>query len=65
MRLVHSYGSVHPRGDIPALVDLYVAGELDLNPLVSGRRPLEEAAEALEDLAAGRTLATLLTAPGP
>ena len=38
-----------------------MAGELDLDALVSGRRPLEEAAEALEDLAAGRALRTLLT----
>jgi S-(hydroxymethyl)glutathione dehydrogenase/alcohol dehydrogenase len=36
-------------------------GELDLDALVSGRRPLEEAAAALDDLAAGRTLRTLLT----
>ena len=35
-------------------------GELDLDSLVSGRRPLEEAADALEDLAAGRALRTLL-----
>ena len=35
--------------------------ELDLDSLISGRRPLEQAAEALEDLAAGRTLRTLLT----
>ena len=34
---------------------------LDLDSLISGRRPLDEAAEALEDLAAGRALRTLLT----
>jgi S-(hydroxymethyl)glutathione dehydrogenase/alcohol dehydrogenase len=34
---------------------------LDLDSLISGRRPLEQAAEALEDLAAGRSLRTLLT----
>jgi S-(hydroxymethyl)glutathione dehydrogenase / alcohol dehydrogenase len=55
-----NYGSVDPQRDIPRLVDLYMAGELDLASLVSGRRPLEEAAAALDDLAAGRTLRTLL-----
>jgi S-(hydroxymethyl)glutathione dehydrogenase/alcohol dehydrogenase len=55
-----NYGSVDPQRDIPRLVDLYMEGELDLHALISGRRPLEEAAAALDDLAAGRTLRTLL-----
>jgi S-(hydroxymethyl)glutathione dehydrogenase/alcohol dehydrogenase len=55
-----NYGSVDPQRDIPRLVDLYMEGELDLDALVSGRRPLEEAAAAIDDLAAGRTLRTLL-----
>ena len=49
-----NYGSVDPQRDIPRLIDLYMEGELDLDALVSGRRPLDEAADALEDLAAGR-----------
>jgi S-(hydroxymethyl)glutathione dehydrogenase/alcohol dehydrogenase len=56
-----NYGSVDPQRDIPRLVDLYMDGELDLDALVSGRRPLHEAAQALDDLAAGRSLRTLLT----
>jgi S-(hydroxymethyl)glutathione dehydrogenase/alcohol dehydrogenase len=59
-----NYGSVDPQRDIPWLVDLYMDGELDLDALISGRRPLEEAAAALEDLAAGRSLRTLLTMRG-
>lgn len=55
-----NYGSVDPQRDIPRLVDLYMDGELDIEALVSGRRPLAEAAAALDDLAAGRTLRTLL-----
>ncbi len=55
-----NYGSVDPQRDIPRLVDLYMAGDLDLDALISGRRPLEEAAAAIDDLAAGRTLRTLL-----
>jgi S-(hydroxymethyl)glutathione dehydrogenase/alcohol dehydrogenase len=55
-----NYGSVDPQRDIPRLIDLYMDGELDLDSLVSGRRPLAEAADALDDLAAGRALRTLL-----
>jgi S-(hydroxymethyl)glutathione dehydrogenase / alcohol dehydrogenase len=55
-----NYGSVDPQRDIPLLVDLYMDGQLDLDSLISGRRPLAEAAEALDDLEAGRTLRTLL-----
>ncbi len=55
-----NYGSVDPRTDIPLLVDLYMDGSLDLDELVSGRRPLAEAVAALADLEAGRTLRTLL-----
>jgi S-(hydroxymethyl)glutathione dehydrogenase / alcohol dehydrogenase len=35
-------------------------GRLQLDPLISGHRPLADAADALDDLAAGRTLRTLL-----
>jgi S-(hydroxymethyl)glutathione dehydrogenase/alcohol dehydrogenase len=60
-RIVGSnYGSTVPAEDFPALVDLYLAGDLMLDELVSGRRPLEDAEAALQDLAAGRTLRTLL-----
>ncbi|GAB3127124.1 alcohol dehydrogenase catalytic domain-containing protein [Glaciibacter psychrotolerans] len=55
-----NYGSVRPSIDIPALVDRYMDGQLKLDPLVSGRRPLSEAAEAFEDLEFGGALRTLL-----
>lgn len=55
-----NYGSVRPSIDIPALVDRYMDGQLKLDPLVSGRRPLSEAAEALADLESGEALRTLL-----
>lgn len=55
-----NYGSVRPSIDIPALVDRYMDGQLKLDPLISGRRPLGEAAEALDDLEAGGVLRTLL-----
>ena len=59
-----NYGSVDPQRDLPRLVDLYMHGRLDLDSLISGRRPLDEAAAALDDLAAGRALRTLLTPHG-
>mgnify|MGYP000735880996 FL=1 len=55
-----NYGSVDPQRDIPGLVDLYMEGQLDLDSMVSSRRPLEAAPAALDDLAAGRSLRTLL-----
>jgi S-(hydroxymethyl)glutathione dehydrogenase/alcohol dehydrogenase len=55
-----NYGSVRPSIDIPALVDRYMDGQLKLDPLISGRRPLDEAAEAFDDLEAGGVLRTLL-----
>lgn len=55
-----NYGSVRPSIDVPALVDRYMDGQLKIDPLISGRRPLSEAAAALDDLAAGSALRTLL-----
>jgi S-(hydroxymethyl)glutathione dehydrogenase/alcohol dehydrogenase len=55
-----NYGSVRPSIDIPALVDRYMDGQLKLDPLISGRRPLAEAAEAFDDLEKGSVLRTLL-----
>lgn len=55
-----NYGSTRPPIDIPALVDRYMEGQLTLDPLVSGRRPLSEAASALADLDSGGVLRTLL-----
>ncbi len=55
-----NYGGVRPQHDIPRLVDEYVNGRLKLDELISGRRPLEEAEEALDDLEGGHVLRTLL-----
>jgi len=55
-----NYGGTHPPEDFPELVSLYLAGALRLDELVSGRRPLEDAEDALQELAAGRALRTLL-----
>ena len=58
-----NYGSIRPSIDIPALVDRYMDGQLKLDPLISGRRPLEEVSQAFDDLAGGKALRTLLIPP--
>jgi S-(hydroxymethyl)glutathione dehydrogenase/alcohol dehydrogenase len=55
-----NYGSVRPSRDIPWLVDQYVEGRLQLDELVTARRPLEDAADALDQLDRGVVLRTLL-----
>jgi 2-desacetyl-2-hydroxyethyl bacteriochlorophyllide A dehydrogenase len=61
-RLVGSLlGSCWAPRDIPRLVDLWRAGRLDLDSMVTARRPLEQINEAIEDMEAGRGLRTVLT----
>jgi S-(hydroxymethyl)glutathione dehydrogenase/alcohol dehydrogenase len=55
-----NYGSAVPTRDIPRLVDELMSGDLDLESMVSARRPLDEAQAALDDLAAGHALRQLL-----
>jgi len=55
-----NYGGIRPAVDIPRLVDDVVGGRILLDPLVSGRRPLADAGHALEELAGGSALRTLL-----
>jgi Zn-dependent alcohol dehydrogenase len=47
------YGASRPRNDVPVLVDLYLAGQLKLDELVSRTYELEQFDEALADLHAG------------
>ncbi|MEX0767299.1 MAG: zinc-binding dehydrogenase [Microthrixaceae bacterium] len=53
-------GSCWGPRDIPRLVALWRAGKLDLESMVTARRPLEEINEALADLEAGRGLRTVM-----
>ena len=53
-------GSVNALADIPRFIDLWQAGKMDLENMITSRRPLEEINEALDDLAAGRGLRTVL-----
>lgn len=47
-------GSIAPRRDIPAFVDLYLEGRLDLGALVDAWYRLDELPRAFDDLAEGR-----------
>ena len=47
------YGSSNPRVDFLNLVDLYSAGKLQLDPMITGRFPLERINSAFEDLRNG------------
>jgi Zn-dependent alcohol dehydrogenase len=54
-RLLGSFvGSMQPRLDLPMLVELYRAGKLDLDALISKRYALEELPQAFEDMEAGK-----------
>jgi Zn-dependent alcohol dehydrogenase len=53
-------GSSNSLREIPRLVALWQSGRLDLESLVTARRPLDEVDRALSDLRAGRGIRTVL-----
>jgi Zn-dependent alcohol dehydrogenase len=60
-RLVGSFlGSSNSPREIPRLLELWRAGRLDLEGMVTRRRPLAEVNEAFDDLRAARGLRTVL-----
>ena len=54
-------GSSNGRRDIPRLLALWRAGRLDLEGMITARRPLAEVNEAFADMTAGLGLRTVLT----
>lgn len=55
-------GSSNPQRDVPLLISLYRSGRLDLDGLITSRRPLEAINDAFADQDAGRvTRASLVT----
>jgi len=65
-RIVGSkYGSSNPPVDVPALVDLYAAGRLPLERLVSGRWPISEVDAAYDALRGGHVTRGLLLMDQP
>ncbi len=55
------YGSARPRVDVPALIDLYMAGKLKLDPLLTRTYPLEQINEAYDALERGETARSVVT----
>jgi len=53
-------GSSNSLREIPRLIALWQSGRLDLAALITHRRPLAEINEAMDDLAAGRGIRTVL-----
>jgi S-(hydroxymethyl)glutathione dehydrogenase/alcohol dehydrogenase len=45
---------------MPRYVDMYLAGKLKLDELVSARRPLEEINEAFEDMKGGEVARSVI-----
>jgi Zn-dependent alcohol dehydrogenase len=56
-----SFGSSHAQRDIPRYLALWRNGSIDLESMVTKRRPLDEVSQAFDDLHAGRGLRTVLT----
>jgi S-(hydroxymethyl)glutathione dehydrogenase / alcohol dehydrogenase len=54
-------GSCNSQRDIPRLVALWQAGRLDLEGLITNRRPLTDINEAFADLGAGRGVRTVIS----
>jgi Zn-dependent alcohol dehydrogenase len=54
-------GSCNSIRDVPRLLALWRAGRLDLDAMVTARRPLAEINEAMEDLMAARGIRTVLS----
>ncbi len=59
--LMGSYmGSAVPRRDVPRLIDLYLAGKLPVDELITGRIPLEEINSGFDRLVQGTAIRQLL-----
>jgi Zn-dependent alcohol dehydrogenase len=54
-------GSSHSRRDVPRLIDLWRAGQLDLEGMITSRRPLAEINHAFDDLTAARGIRTVIS----
>ncbi len=55
------YGSCDPKRDIPLFLDLWKAGKLDLEGLISQTLKLDDVNGAFEDMEAGKVIRTVLT----
>ncbi|HEX7096872.1 MAG TPA: zinc-binding dehydrogenase [Acidimicrobiales bacterium] len=55
------FGSANAHREVPRLLSLWRAGRLDLESMISFRRPLDEINDGFDDLRAGRGIRTVLT----
>ncbi|MED5579369.1 MAG: Zn-dependent alcohol dehydrogenase [Nitrospinota bacterium] len=55
------YGSVNPRLEVPRLIDLYLAGKLNLDDLLTRSYPLEEINDAYDALIKGEVARSIVT----
>ena len=54
------FGSANPRKDIPRLLELYSAGRLDLDAMVTSTYALDDVEQAFVDLRAGANIRGVL-----
>jgi Zn-dependent alcohol dehydrogenase len=54
-------GSCNSQRDVPRLLALWRAGRLDLEGLITARRPIHEVNQAFDDMRAGRGIRTVLS----
>jgi len=54
-------GSIRPKLDIPRYIDLYMAGKLPIDKLVSARYPLDKINDAVQDTFTGKVLRAVIT----
>ena len=54
-------GSCHSHRDVPRFIALWQNGKLDLEGMISHRRPIEDINQGLDDLRAGRGIRTVLS----
>jgi Zn-dependent alcohol dehydrogenase len=55
------FGSSNPHREVPRLLSLWRRGALDLESMISFRRPLHEINEGFEDMRAGRGIRTVVS----
>lgn len=60
-----NYGSCRPDIDFPLLAEMYLRGDIDVDAMVSGIRPLNEVNEAFGQLASGEVARVLLRLTAP
>jgi Zn-dependent alcohol dehydrogenase len=55
------FGSSNPHREVPRMLSLWASGALDLEGMISFRRPLEEINDGFADMRAGRGIRTMLS----